>query len=295
MNQQERISKRNAIENELQYKLDNVIEKIKSNGIKDTGLAQRIYDNEVKRVLRAATQKAYQLAIDYVTSKIKTDGFPTHRDLDIVKEQVEKYSMRFWRKVDMILHRNDVLLQTRNYEPRSELNSNYMATVVAVAVVTTTLAKATQHKAIVLQGKSKSKSGAVSSQTKKCPKGQHWDEKKKKCVQDDDLVAPVITPFPEEETETTNPLDDVLNVAPGVLGLASLMFTNIEDDEFGFEPVSRFVLVWNAILDNKTCATCEEGDGSEWSPDDPNLPVLGDEGDIHDNCRCWWDVEEVFI
>lgn len=151
MKEQERISRRNTIEEILQIKLDTIIENIKVDGIKDTGLAQRIYGEKVNEAIRAGVQAVYQLAIDYVTTKRKTTGFISSVDLDIIKQQEEKYSIKFWRKVDMILHRNDVLMDKYHYQPRSELNSNYMVLVVATEIVTSTLALATIAKIAQLQ------------------------------------------------------------------------------------------------------------------------------------------------
>jgi len=283
MNQKERIATRNAIEDQLLLRLDNIINKIKSNGIKDTGLAQRLLGQEVDNSIRAAAEDAYQLGIDYVTSKRKTVGFMTSTDQEIIRNQVLDYSIKFWRKVDFILHRNDVLLQKYNYEPRSELNSNAMATQLAVGIVTTTLALATRQKAIALMSKIR---GAAIDKRKKCPKGQHYDYKLKKCV-DDDSTTPTALPYPPQpDNLESDPLGDLLNSTTLSLGLASLLFP---DDP------TRIILVWNATLDNRTCPVCESNDGSRWLPDDPDLPVLGDEGDIHYNCRCMWDVEQESI
>ena len=283
MNQKERIQRRNAIEQELQYKLDNVIEKIKFAKITDTGQAQNRYGQEVNRLMRAATEDAYQLGIEYVTSIKKTVGFLTSVDIDIIREQVQKYSIRFWRKVDMVIHRNDVLLQKNNYEPRSELNSNYMATVIAVAVVTTTLAKATIQKARIL---SSTKSAAIQKKLPKCPKGKHYDPKLKKCVDDE---TPIVSPLEYP------PIPDLLSPA---LATASFFFS---EDEYGDTQTEdyvteRIVMIWNAILDNATCAVCESLDGTVWDVADVDAPIPGDEGDIHDNCRCWYDIEteEIF-
>src|SRR6266540_2210885 len=150
MNQRERIQRRNTIELDLKYRLDNVIEKIKNRNITQTGDAQRLYGNEVNRTFRASIEDAYQLGIDYVTAKKNTVGFLSTIDLDTIKKQVDDYVIKFWRKVDQLIHRNDVLLQKYNYAPRSPLNSNYLATVIAVGAITTTLALATKQKAMVL-------------------------------------------------------------------------------------------------------------------------------------------------
>ena len=273
---QQRIDRRNSIEQSLQEQLNYVIEKIKADKITDTNMAQNRYGAEVTRLMRSTAQDAYQLGIDYVTSMRKTVGYLTDADLTIIREQVQTYFIRFWRKVDQIIHRNDVLLQKYNYEPRAELNSNYMATVIAVALVTTTLSMATIQKSRVL----KTKSAAIEKK-KKCPKGKHWDVKLKKCV-NDDVATPSSLPMPSIEDY----------ISPG---LALTSFLIGEDDE-GY-PVTEdvddttIVLIWNAILDNRTCSVCEFGNGTEFLPDDPDIPVLGSEGDIHDNCRCMYDIE----
>jgi hypothetical protein len=236
INQRERIERRNQIEQVLQIKLDAIIEKIKRDGITDTNMAQSAYNKELNDVLRAGIQESYQLAVDYVTSKRKTTGFLTSADLEIIRDQVDKYSIRFWRKVDMILHRNDVLLQKYNYEPRSPLNSNYMASVLAIAIVTTTMAKGTIAK--IAQLKSTVKSAGFGS----------------------------------------------------ILNLFKNVFLSQQGGTFGV-PRDEFEdqVQWNAILDAKTCPTCIALNGSYWYYNDPHKPIPGDEGDIHDNCRCMWD------
>ena len=224
--------------------------------------------------MRATAFEAFSLGAQEVTNKLKTSYFPSTTDLEIIKDNVSKYYEKFWYNVHALLHRNDVLLQKNNYEPRSELNSNYMATKISIALVTTSMSLGTAQKARVLQ------SNILKSSAKlvpKCKKGQHWDTKLKKCV-DDDITTPPTLPYPPEP--------DPLTALPGILGLASLAFGDTDIVE---EPNQRILLVWNAILDNKTCPVCESYDGSLWNPNDPNLPVLGSEGDIHDNCRCYWD------
>jgi hypothetical protein len=272
-NQSEKIRQRNAIEDKLVYNLNYIIETIKKLGIKDTGLAQKQFGDKVNEQMRGAAFEAFSLGAQEITNKLKTVYFPSTTDLEIVKNNVAKYSEKFWYNVHALLHRNDVLLQKNNYEPRSELNSNYMATKISIALVTTSMSLGTAQKARVLQSNVLKSSKLVP----KCPKGKHWDTKLKKCV-DDDITTPSVLPYPPEP----DPLADL----SGILGLASLA---LGDDSISEEQGQRILLVWNAILDNKTCPLCESYDGSLWNPNDPNLPVLGSEGDIHDNCRCFWD------
>jgi hypothetical protein len=151
MNQRDRIRIRTEIENRLQERLNYHIEQTKA------GLATN-NNTEIHNTIRAGVQESYQLAVDYVTQQRKTVGFLTSQDLEIIRQQTDDYVVRFQRKVDLITHRNDVLLQKHNYEPRSELNVNYMASVLAIGIVTTTMAKATLSK--IAQLKSSVKSAA---------------------------------------------------------------------------------------------------------------------------------------
>ena len=238
-NQNDRITRRNAIEQDLQYRLNNVIEQIKLKDIKDTNIAQRVFGSNTEGIIRKAITAAYDLGADYVDDKLNLNVITPQeleREHREVNEQTQKYSQMFWRKVNQVIHRNDVLLQTRNYEPRSPLNSNYMATVTAVGIVTTSMALGTTTKLELSRSRIK---GAA---TKKCPKGKHWDVKLKKCV-DDDVATPSALPFPPEE----DPISDVLTGLTPTLALASFL---IDEDE----PQTKTILIWNAILDQATCA-----------------------------------------
>ena len=151
MNNQNRIRRRTEIENGLQTRLNSIIDKLKIN-------PEIKQDTEIHNTIRAAVEDSYQLAIDYVAEQRGTVGFLTSQDLDIIKKQTDDYTLKFQRKVDQVVHRNDVLLQRYNYEPRSPLNTNYMASVIAIGIVTTTMAKATVSK--IAQIKSSVKSAA---------------------------------------------------------------------------------------------------------------------------------------
>src|SRR5688572_18029863 len=120
MNNQNRIRRRTEIENGLQTRLNSIIDKLKIN-------PEIKQDTEIHNTIRAAVEDSYQLAIDYVAEQRGTVGFLTSQDLDIIKKQTDDYTLKFQRKVDQVVHRNDVLLQRYNYEPRPPLNTNYRA------------------------------------------------------------------------------------------------------------------------------------------------------------------------
>jgi hypothetical protein len=137
---------RMQLEYELQYRLNNVIERIKNDGIKDIGIAQHYYGHEVKTILRHGAQQAYGIGAEHVATKKKVYNFVTSLDLQNIRELVEYYYPIFWRRLNVVLHRNDVLLQKYDFEPRSELNSNYIATAIAIAILTAGIAKGTISK-----------------------------------------------------------------------------------------------------------------------------------------------------
>jgi hypothetical protein len=68
MNQKDRIIRRNAIESDLQYRLNNIIENIKLREIKDTGIAQRVFP--VDGIIRKGVTDAYDLGAEYVDKKL---------------------------------------------------------------------------------------------------------------------------------------------------------------------------------------------------------------------------------
>jgi hypothetical protein len=150
MNGKQRNSQRMQIEGILIYQLNNIIEAIKNNpNINDISHAQHLYSMYIDSVIRKGAVQAYDLGADYVDSNMNVYGV-TNSELDeereIVNQITTDYSSKYWRKVSTLLGRNDVLLQKYDYEPRSPLNSNYMASSTAIGIITKALAIGTRNK-----------------------------------------------------------------------------------------------------------------------------------------------------
>lgn len=68
-----------------------------------------------------------------------------------VNKITNDYIIKFWRKINTVIHRNDTLLQKYDFEPRSELNTNYMATSISIGLITRSMAYGTVNKVRHLQ------------------------------------------------------------------------------------------------------------------------------------------------
>ncbi len=146
-----RINRRRQVEEALQLNLNNIIEKIKKEDNKDLSLLQSKYGKEVQEYMRAGAEEAYKQGLDYVTLIKNIPSFITTDDLKQIKDLAFEFYDPFWRKVNFLIHRNDSLLQKYDYEPRSELNSNYIATVTAITLTTRAIAVGTISKLIQIQ------------------------------------------------------------------------------------------------------------------------------------------------
>ncbi len=145
---------RKELEYQVQYRLNNIIEAIKADGITDIGRAQGKYGDNVTSIIRKGITTAYDIGADYTDTQFNFFGV-TQEEIQIENTTVEHitsdFVIKFWRKVNTLMHRNDVLLQKYDFEPRSELNSNYMATSTAIGLVTRGMAYGTVNKLKHLQ------------------------------------------------------------------------------------------------------------------------------------------------
>ncbi len=145
---------RKELEYQVQYHLNNIIEQIKADGITDIGRAQGKYGAPVSSIIRKGVTEAYDIGADYTDSQFNFFGV-TQEEIQEENRTVEDitsdFIIKFWRKVNILMHRNDVLLQKYDFEPRSELNSNYMATSTAIGLVTRGMAYGTVNKLRHLQ------------------------------------------------------------------------------------------------------------------------------------------------
>ena len=145
---------RKELEYQVQYHLNNIIEQIKGDGITDIGRAQGKYGTPVTSIIRKGVTEAYDIGADYTDSQFNFFGV-TQEEIQEENRTVEDitsaFVIKFWRKVNTLIHRNDTLLQKYDFEPRSELNSNYMATSTAIGLVTRGMAYGTVNKVKHLQ------------------------------------------------------------------------------------------------------------------------------------------------
>jgi SPP1 gp7 family putative phage head morphogenesis protein len=156
MNQREKNQQRMDYEGVIQYQLNNIIELIKDRGLTDVSKCQGDYGQAVDNILRKGATQAYDLGSDYVDEVKGFFGVTTDeisKEGEIVNNLCTIYGIKFWRKIATLLGRNDILLQKYDYEPRSPLNSNYMATSTAIGLITRAMALGTINKARLLQSK----------------------------------------------------------------------------------------------------------------------------------------------
>src|SRR6059036_3451345 len=111
MNKQERSTQRDQLEYELQYKLSNIIDSIRNQGITDISKAQGLYGNQVREILRHYSYLAYVIGAEYSATKKKMDYFPTAIDLQNMRDITNNYYPKIWFRLNAIIHRNDTLLQ----------------------------------------------------------------------------------------------------------------------------------------------------------------------------------------
>lgn len=156
MNNQERAEERARLEYELQYKLSNIVDRIRNEVITDISKAQGLYANQVKEVLRHYTYKAYIVGAEYAATKKQMDYFPTTIDLQHIANIASDYFPRFWLRLNTIIHRNDTLLQKYDFEPRSELSTNYAVTIIAISLITMAISRGTVSELEQLQTATKS-------------------------------------------------------------------------------------------------------------------------------------------
>ena len=124
---------------------------IKLDESKDVSLLQQKYGKIVQEILRAGAEAGYKLGLDYVNFIKQIPSFLTTEDLKQIKDLAFDFYDPFWRRINLIIHRNDTISQRYDYEPRSELNSNYIATVTAVTLTTRAVAVGTISKLMQVQ------------------------------------------------------------------------------------------------------------------------------------------------
>ena len=156
MNKIERQQERDKLEYGLQYQLSNIVENIRNQGITDISKAQGLYGGQVREILRHYSYKAYIVGAEYAASKKRMAYFPAAIDLQNMREITDNYYPRIWLRLNQIIHRNDVMLQKYDFEPRSELSTNYAVTIIAISLITSAIGKGTASELEQLQSAHKS-------------------------------------------------------------------------------------------------------------------------------------------
>jgi hypothetical protein len=154
INSKQRQQERDELEYQVQYRLNNIIELIKADGITDIGRAQGKYGDNVASIIRKGATEAYDIGAEYTDTQFNFFGVTEEEILEEnarVKEITNAYIIKFWRRINTLIHRNDTLLQKYDFAPRSELNSNYMATSTAIGLITRGMAYGTLNKTKHLQ------------------------------------------------------------------------------------------------------------------------------------------------
>jgi hypothetical protein len=214
---QQREEQARELEDQTKAHLDNIVQGIVTEDTSDISLLQRKYDKEVEYVIRSAVTSSYIIGINYVgsTKKRLHHVFLTRSDIEKIKQLTAEFAHIFWRRVGFVVHSKDTvqnILKGARFSHRSTLSINHLITILAVKIVTKTLAVATILK---LKGMSNT-----------------YNSYNLKSAQATERV------------------------------------------------------VWKTEEDNMVCLTCQMLEGQTWNIDDPTMPIPGDEGDIHENCRC---------
>ncbi len=276
MNLKERQQERDKLEYQIQYRLNNIIESIKADGIIDIGRAQGKYGDNVASIIRKGATEAYDIGAEYTDTQFNFYGVTEEEiqeENERVKEITNTYIIKFWRRINILIHRNDTLLQKYDFEPRSPLNSNYMATSTAIGLITRGMAYGTLNKTKHLQ------------QFRMQPlKGARFSSKKQKAKQ---------KKFKLTEERKQKQLEDIDKKMQLEDTRIKDMVKEVTDELFTVDPTDRDEtvdqVVWNAINDQNTCEPCAELDGEYFGLDD--APIPSEICDGGDNCRCTLDVE----
>jgi len=195
MNKIERQQQRDQLEYGLQYQLSNIVDNIRNQGITDISKAQGLYGGQVREILRHYSYKAYIVGAEYAASKKRMAYFPTTIDLQNMREITDYYYPRIWLRLNQILHRNDVLMQKYDFEPRSELSTNYAITSVAISLITRAISRGTVSELEQLQSAHKS----IKIKQAQTEDVYEWN------TQQDELVCPICEDLDGEQWAMDDP------------------------------------------------------------------------------------------
>ena len=193
MNKIERDQQSDQLEYELQYRLSNIVDNIRNQGITDISIAQQTFGDQVKEILRHAAYKAFVIGAEYAASKKRMDYFPTNIDVQHMRDIVMEYYPRIWLRLNQILHRNDTLLQKYDFVPRSELSTNYAVSTIAISIITRAISKGTVSELEQLQSATKSIKVKVKQAQTDVQDILVWT------TQQDELVCPICEELDGEE------------------------------------------------------------------------------------------------
>ena len=147
----------------MQYKLSNIIDNIRNQGIRDISIAQVHFGNQVKEILRRYTYLSYVVGAEYSASKKENGLLSYHYRLTEYAYDNDDNYPRIWLRLNQIMHRNDTLLQKYDFVPRSELSTNYAVTSIAISLITRAISRGTVSELEQLQSATKINKGKRSS------------------------------------------------------------------------------------------------------------------------------------
>lgn len=135
------------MEEELTIKLTKIVNQIKADNITELVNARMNFGLAVSDAIRSIVERVYRVGIDYVNEFINLDGFFTDFDLNKIKEISTQMTEEFWASLNKgIFTRNRLLLHSRDFKPKEDINVKYLMGIIASKVTVMTLNMATINK-----------------------------------------------------------------------------------------------------------------------------------------------------
>jgi hypothetical protein len=215
----------------------------------------------VQQSIREAATLSYQLGAAYTADKVGLPSFLTTTDIANIKALTNEFTNRFFGRIQLAI--DSTLDRQFLREPAdSNINPNYIATSIAIAVCTKSLARGSLLKArsIVTQGKAGIMQAAAP--TKK---------KKKKAV--------------DEATQTIQDEIDAAQEAEDIDALQDIMVNLGASALIGAGVSALLNMRWVWLTQPGACLQyCIPLEGQTFDILDNNIPMPI--SDTHPNCRC---------